>query len=148
MQKKDQSSDLPPEGTDDQIRQYPKVLSLVVISVIQSRLLEVIYDDVMDPCFVRPPQGYEMGRSLETCCQNCHHAAARRIHNKKKRLYILYKYINTLSYILSNNLTKVYSTLLKHLYGISYVYRLLCLNIHLYFIVVPLDHYSLMPYRI
>ena len=89
--------DLPPEGTDDQIRQYPKVLSLVAISVILSMLLGVIYDGVMDPCLVRPPQGYEMGRFLETYRQNFHHA--RSVHNKKREYSRRLQYEDTSNHV-------------------------------------------------
>ena len=81
-QMRPENEGLPPEGTDDRIRRFPKVLSLVGISVIQVSFLEVIYDDAMDPRLARPLRYYEICRSLETCCQNCRRA--KKIRNKER----------------------------------------------------------------
>ena len=81
-QMRPENEGLPREGTDDRIHRYPKVLSLVVISVFQVRLLEVIYDGAMDPRSVRPLHYYEICRSLETCYQNW--CRARKICNKER----------------------------------------------------------------
>ena len=69
-----QNVDLLREGTDVRIHRYPKVLSLEVISVIQSRLLEVKYDDVMDPNLVLRPLDFGKGHFQETCLPLCLHA--------------------------------------------------------------------------